>query len=129
MKAGASDPARGRVLLVDDEPAVVAALTRHLRRRFDVVIATGGREALAVVDATAEPFDVVVSDLRMPGMTGIDVLSQVRARSPRTARILLTGHADVDSAVEAVNRAGLFRFLIKPCPPEELVGVLEEAVD
>jgi DNA-binding response OmpR family regulator len=128
ISADAPASARGRVLLVDDEPAVLAGLNRHLRRRFDVVTATGAAEGLAAIDAADEPFDVVVSDLRMPGMDGIQFLAAARDRSPGTARMLLTGHADVDSAVDAVNRAGLFRFLLKPCPPDELLVELDDAL-
>jgi response regulator RpfG family c-di-GMP phosphodiesterase len=112
-----------RLLLVDDEPRVLEGLSRHLSFDFDLATAPGASEALARMEA--EPaFDVVVSDLKMPGMDGIAFLEQVRARWPETTRIMLTGHGDLEAATEAINRAGIFRFLIKPCPAD----VVGEAV-
>jgi len=117
-----------RVLLVDDEPHVLAGLCRHLRRRFDAVSAVGSPAGLDALRREG-PFAVVVSDLRMPEMDGIAFLARVRQEAPDTVRILLTGHADIHDAVALVNTVNVFRFLRKPCPPEELLASLEAAVE
>jgi response regulator RpfG family c-di-GMP phosphodiesterase len=118
-----------RVLFVDDEVAVLDGLRRQLRRRFDVLTATGGDEALQLLAATDEPVPVIVSDMRMPGMDGATLLGQVRRRHPEVVRILLTGQADTQSAIAAVNEGSIHRFLTKPCPPDVLVDELTSAVE
>lgn len=116
------------VLCVDDEPAVLDGLRRSLRGLVDLHTATGGDEALATLEA-AGPFAVVVSDMRMPGMDGVTLLARVRERSPDTIRMLLTGNADVGAAAAAVNHGQIFRFLCKPCPPDQLRAAVKAAVD
>lgn len=116
-----------RLLLVDDEPSVVASAALYLRRGFDVTTCTDPRAALKLID-NDPPFTVVVSDLRMPHLDGIQFLSEVKKRSPQTARLLLTGYADVTAAVAAVNEAAVHRFLTKPCRPQELRKTLEETL-
>lgn len=117
-----------RVLCVDDEPNVLDGLRRHLRQGFDVDTAEGSGEGLQMVEESG-PFAVVISDLRMPGMDGIEFLSRVREHSPDTARVLLTGNADLRSAIAAVNEGQLFRFLTKPCPPKVLLPAVQAAAD
>jgi response regulator RpfG family c-di-GMP phosphodiesterase len=117
-----------RVLCVDDEPMVLEGLKLHLRRRFEVVTAAGGAEAMLAL-AKGKPFAVVVTDMRMPGMDGAELLSRARAVSPDTVRILLTGHADFQAALAAVNEGQLFRFLTKPCPAEVMVATVAAAVE
>jgi response regulator RpfG family c-di-GMP phosphodiesterase len=117
-----------RVLCVDDEPHVLDGLSRHLRRDFAVATAVGASEALAIIEREG-PFAVVVSDMRMPGMDGAAFLRRVREIAPDTVRLLLTGHADLDAAIAAVNQANIFRFLTKPCPPDVLVTALAAAAD
>ncbi|MES2642662.1 MAG: HD domain-containing phosphohydrolase [Myxococcota bacterium] len=119
---------RPRLLLVDDEPAVLEGLQLHLRRRFTTSTATSGPEALALI-ADSEPFAVVMSDMRMPGMNGATLLAQVRQRSPDSVRLLLTGYSEIDAAIAAVNEGQVFRFLTKPCPPEVLVSQLAAAAE
>lgn len=116
-----------RVLCVDDEPNVLEALERTLFERFEVDTATSGPAALSLV--AEETYAVVVSDMRMPEMSGARLLSEIRRRAPDTVRILLTGHADLDDAIAAVNEAGISRFLTKPCPADQLIVTLEEAVE
>jgi CheY-like chemotaxis protein/DNA-binding MarR family transcriptional regulator len=113
------------VLCVDDEPRVLQGLRLNLEPHYRVSTAESGAEALAVCEADRPA--VIISDLRMPGMDGTSFLNRVRDRTPGTVRILLTGHADVDAAIAAVNQAGVFRFLTKPCRPNMLLGTLEEA--
>jgi response regulator RpfG family c-di-GMP phosphodiesterase len=120
--------ARPRVLCVDDEPAVLEGLALHLRRGFRMLAASGGAEGLETL-AREGPFAVVLSDMRMPGMDGAAFLAKVRAAAPDTVRMLLTGHADMQQAIAAVNEGQIFRFLTKPCPPTALLAALEAACE
>lgn len=115
------------VLLVDDEVAILDGLRRQLYRKFDVRTATGGAEALELLKD--QPVTVVVSDMRMPEMDGATFLAQVRAQHPGTVRILLTGQADTQAAIAAVNEGQIFRFLTKPCPPDVLAEEIGAAVE
>lgn len=125
---GRNPPAgKPRLLIVDDEKQVLDGLALHLRRGFEVVARTSGRSALEELDS-GEPFSAVISDLRMPQMDGLEVLAEIRRRAPETTRVLLTGHADVGSAIAAVNEAGVHRFLTKPCPPAQLARALDAAI-
>lgn len=117
---------RPRVLLVDDEPAVTAALKRQLHGRYLVDTANDPREGLAKAES-AEGLAIVVSDMRMPGMNGAEFLRRVRECKPDAVRILLTGFSEVEAAVAAVNEGQIFRFLSKPIPPQALLSCLEEA--
>jgi response regulator RpfG family c-di-GMP phosphodiesterase len=116
------------VLCVDDEANIVAALRRSLRGAgYNVVTAGGGAEALALLENTA--VDVVVSDMRMPGMDGAQFLEQVNQRWPQVARILLTGQANMDATVDAINRGHILRYLRKPWDEAELRGAVLEGVE
>ncbi|MDQ1521265.1 MAG: hypothetical protein QOI55_2338, partial [Actinomycetota bacterium] len=119
--------ARHAVLCVDDDENVLAALSRSLGTSYAVSTACSAKDALALIDN--ERFAVVVSDLRMPELDGVDLLNLVRERAPTTARILLTGHADLDAAIAAVNRCNIFRLLCKPCPPADLHAAVADAAD
>jgi putative two-component system response regulator len=115
------------VLLVDDEANILNALVRlFLDRDVRVLRAGNGEEALGIV--RREPVAVVVSDNLMPGMRGIELLSRVRDLSPDTSRVLLTGYADLSTAIEAINRGEVFRFHVKPWMDEEIVRTVEEGV-
>jgi C4-dicarboxylate-specific signal transduction histidine kinase len=117
---------RPSVLCVDDEPNLLAGLEHTLRRRFQVVTAPGGAEALRLLELPRS-FDVIISDYRMPGMDGAEFLRRSRDTAPEAVRVLLTGHASLEGAIAAVNEGHVFRFLMKPCPPEVLVGAVEAA--
>lgn len=117
-----------RVLLVDDEPSLLLSLKLHLRRKFQVFTATSGAEGLAILQREG-PFAVVVSDMRMPGMDGAAFLAQARRNHPDTIRMLLTGYADLSSAMSAVNEGYIFRFLTKPCEPDAMLRLLEAGVE
>jgi len=115
------------ILFIDDDIRVVSALQRSLYKNYRIEIAGGAPDAL---DAIAESsYAVVVSDLKMPGMSGIEFLTKVRQLSPDTIRILLTGQADLDAAIAAVNEGAIFRFLTKPCPQEVLTRTLDAALE
>jgi response regulator RpfG family c-di-GMP phosphodiesterase len=118
-----------KILFVDDEPAVLDGYRRTLYREFQVETASSGEDALKLI-ASDGPFAVIVSDMRMPGMDGVRLLSQVRQASPDTVRVVLTGYADFQSAMDAVNDGAVFRFLTKPCETltlkKALTGCLEQ---
>ena len=118
---------RPSILLVDDEVAILDGLRRQLRRDYTVHTATGGAAALEIL--AVEPVTVVVSDMRMPEMDGATLLSEVRTRHPDVGRVLLTGQADTQAAIAAVNQGHVFRFLTKPCPPDVLMDALGSAVE
>jgi response regulator RpfG family c-di-GMP phosphodiesterase len=120
--------ARPRILCVDDEPKVLEGLRLNLRRRFDVTIATGGHAGLKLLESDSA-FAVVLTDMRMPLMSGSAFLAQVHRRFPDTVRVLLTGHSDVEAAIEAVNEGQIFRFLTKPCDTDRLISVMEMAAE
>jgi response regulator RpfG family c-di-GMP phosphodiesterase len=108
-----------KVLFVDDEPPVLEGFQRLLRREFAVETAVGGEQGLAKI-AVEGPFALVVSDMRMPGMDGVQFLSKVKQVAPDTVRMVLTGQADIHAAMNAVNEGNIFRFLTKPCDKETL---------
>jgi response regulator RpfG family c-di-GMP phosphodiesterase len=116
------------VLCVDDEPRVVDGIARHLKRHYLVLSATSGAEALAILDQ--EPnIAVILSDLRMPGMSGTALLARARELRPEAVRILLTGQGDLDAAVAAINDGQVFRFLTKPCATTVLLAAFAAAAD
>ena len=117
-----------RILLVDDDPLLLAGLKRQLRRHFHIQTATGGQEALHMVEAQNDPLMVVVSDYRMPGMNGIDLLARIKALRPDTVRMMLTGSTDLRTAIQAVNEGHIFQFHLKPCPADALARAIEEGV-
>jgi DNA-binding NtrC family response regulator len=116
---------RARLLFVDDEQRVLNSMRIMFRRQFDLFTASHGAEALDIVKD--KNIDVIVADHRMPKMTGVEVLSKVRALSPRTVRILLTGYADLDAVEGSINDSEVFRFLTKPCAPKQLRETIELA--
>ncbi|MEA4906440.1 MAG: response regulator [Anaerolineaceae bacterium] len=120
--------AKDRVLLVDDDTNVLASIQRHLNRDFEIVTFERGRQALGAL-RQEEPFAVLVSDYRMPDMNGLTFLKEAREIAPNTVRILLTGYADVDMSVQAINEDNVFRLLLKPCPKEMLVKALEDGIN
>ncbi|MCO6437268.1 MAG: response regulator [Phycisphaerae bacterium] len=116
-----------RVLCVDDEPHVLDGYRRNLRNQFDLDVATGAAEALECLQR-GEPYAVIISDMRMPGMDGVALLTEIRQRAPDTVRMMLTGCAELTVAIDAVNAGNVFRFLTKPCPPETLAAALNEGL-
>lgn len=116
------------LLCVDDEPQVLEGIRDRLRRSFDVRVAESGSEGLTILRGDPDAFAIVISDMRMPGMPGDAFLREARLVAPNAVRMLLTGHADVDAAVRAVNNAQLFRFLTKPCESEELIRACAAAL-
>jgi response regulator RpfG family c-di-GMP phosphodiesterase len=117
-----------KVLCVDDDENILAGYQRNLRKRFALEAAVGGEDALQKV-RTKGPYAVVVADMKMPGMNGIELLAQIREAAPDTIRIMLTGNADLPTAVDAINRGHIFRFLNKPCSPDMLALTIEAGLN
>lgn len=121
-------PGARRVLCVDDEPYVLDGLRDNLRKTFEVRVAESGLEGLELLRREPQAYAIVISDMRMPAMPGSVFLREARREAPDAMRMLLTGYADVDAAVRAVNDGQLFRYLTKPCPPEELLRACAAAM-
>jgi response regulator RpfG family c-di-GMP phosphodiesterase len=117
-----------RILCVDDEPNILMAMERQFRKQFEIRTAVGPVLGLRAI-AEAGPFAVVVSDLRMPVMDGVEFLTRVRAISPDSVRVMLTGQADMEAAIAAVNQGNIFQFLTKPCPAATLTRALSSALE
>ncbi|HEY4904536.1 MAG TPA: HD domain-containing phosphohydrolase [Candidatus Sulfotelmatobacter sp.] len=116
-----------KILLVDDDSNILDGYRRSLSREFQMETACGGQEALKLT-AQNGPYAVVISDMRMPGMDGLELLRAVKTRSPDTVRVMLTGNADMDTAINAINEGSIFRFLNKPCTKEVMAKTLTAAL-
>jgi len=108
-----------KVLLVDDDVNILAAYRRVLRGKLELSVAESGKEALTILKRS-DPFAVIVSDYRMPEMDGIEILARARELCPDTVRIMLTGQADMQAAIDAINQGNIFRFLTKPLPVRDI---------
>ncbi len=118
---------KAKILCVDDEEQVLHGLEMLLGRRYNVLTATGGEAALQLLEKHAD-VEAIISDMRMPGMDGAAFLRLARDAAPDATRILLTGQAELSSAIAAINEGQIFRFLTKPCPPSDLQIAIEAAV-
>ncbi|MCA0177475.1 MAG: response regulator [Proteobacteria bacterium] len=115
------------LLLVDDEPSILSALRRLFRPQgYRILLAESGAAALTML--ATEPVDLVLSDMRMPGMDGATLLEQVRQRWPQTLRMLLTGYADISSTIAAINRGEIHRYIAKPWDDQDLVLSVREGL-
>ncbi len=123
----ATAPDKATVLFVDDEERILRSLKMLFRNEYNVLTAGSGAEALELF--TAYNIHVIVSDQRMPGMLGAELLSQVRARSPDTLRLLLTGYSDLKATIDSVNEGEIFRYVHKPWRADEIRATLREAAD
>jgi DNA-binding NtrC family response regulator len=113
------------LLIVDDEPNVCDSVYDLLRREFRVLKATSAEEGFRIMQQ--EEVHIVMTDQRMPRITGVELLSKVKARHPHAIRMLFTGFADLDSIVAAINQGHVFQFLKKPWQPEELIVAVRQA--
>ena len=121
-----TDTAKPKVLFVDDEPRVLTSMRMLFRNAYQVLLADSGIAALGVLQG--QTVDVIVSDQRMPGMSGIDLLRRARELQPNAMRILLTGYSDLNAIIGSVNEGEIFRFVNKPWINDDLGGTLARAV-
>ncbi len=124
-KLGVEPQRTAGVLIVDDEELNLRALRAFLEDRWTIHLATSGAQGLEIASKT--PLDVIIADQRMPGMTGLQMLEELRRRRSDAAGIVLTAFADMQALETAINRAGVFRFLRKPSDPAEIVQAIEQA--
>ncbi len=128
IEAAVSDISTSTLLLVDDEPSILSSLKRLFRPHgYRILTAEGGAEGLEVL--AREAVDLVISDMRMPHMDGARFLEQVRMRRPDSIRILLTGYADIESTVAAINRGEVYRYINKPWDDNEIILIVREALE
>lgn len=116
-----------KILYVDDDPNILAACKRSLGRKLDITTVPTGAQGLEITREDG-PFAVVLSDMRMPEMDGIEFICAVRQLAPDTVCMMLTGNSDQETAMNAVNRGHVFRFLTKPCPQDVLFAALEAGI-
>jgi DNA-binding NtrC family response regulator len=116
-----------KILLVDDDSLILEGYRRSLSREFLMETALGAEQALKLATDNG-PFAVVVSDMRMPGMDGVQLLSRIKSMSPDTIRVMLTGNAEIETAISAINEGSIFRFLTKPCSKEMMAKTLTAAM-
>jgi response regulator RpfG family c-di-GMP phosphodiesterase len=117
-----------RVLFVDDEPQVLEGIARSLRKQVDLQTAPSGVEGLRLL-SEAGPFALVVSDMRMPNMDGAQFLAKVREQWPDAVRMILSGQSDLTATIAAVNEGHIYRFLSKPCPADQLLAAIKDALN
>lgn len=117
-----------RILFVDDDPKILKSFARMFSGRYDFETANSGKEGLRLIKEKG-PFAIIVSDIKMPEMDGLEFLSLARERDPDGVRMILTGYADLENAMDAVNSGYIFRFLTKPCSQECLEGALESGLE
>jgi DNA-binding NtrC family response regulator len=117
-----------RILIVDDDKNALDGYKRLLHGIFDIETALGGGKALAAIHLFG-PYQVIISDMQMPGMNGAEFLTQVRQLAPDSIRMVLTGYKNIDHAIEAVNEGRIFRYLTKPCEKGELVKTIQAAIE
>jgi DNA-binding NtrC family response regulator len=118
---------KSKILLVDDEPNLTSALVRSLdKTQFEIFTADSAQKGLLIL--AGNDIDVVVSDERMPGMSGSQFLTEVRKNWPSTVRMILSGQADLEAAVRAINEGEVYRFLLKPCHPTELQLTIQQGL-
>jgi response regulator RpfG family c-di-GMP phosphodiesterase len=121
-------PMRPAVLFVDDEENILSALVRLFRKEdYELFTATSGAEGLKMVEE--REISLVISDQRMPGMTGVDFLARVKEISPDTVRVMLTGYADLEATIAAINKGEVYRFITKPWNDEDLKLTVRQSLD
>lgn len=117
------------LLVVDDEIDNVSLLKRTFRREYNVLTATSGFEALDVLTSVESDIALIISDQRMPGMTGTEFMSKTVDTHPNTLRILLTGYSDIDAMIDGINKCELFQYVTKPWNPSELKIIVDRAIE
>lgn len=118
-------PAKRPILIVDDEPEMLRSLKDLLRHDYQVFTAGSGHDGLGILEA--EVIHLVMTDQRMPEMSGVELLDHVKNEHPAAIRLIFTGYADMNAIIAAINQGNVFRFVTKPWEPEELMAILHEA--
>ena len=116
-----------KVLCVDDEEGILKGFQLHLRNDFEVHVALSGDEGIEIFKKEGG-FSIVLSDMRMPGMSGSSMITEIRKMDPKIVCVLITGHSDFEIAKDAINSGQVFKILTKPCPAEELIEVLKQGI-
>jgi response regulator RpfG family c-di-GMP phosphodiesterase len=115
------------ILLVDDEPDSLEPISILLEQEYRVVTAESGRAAMDLLEGAAA--EVIIADQRMPGMTGVELLAHVRERYPAIVRLILTAYTDFDAMLKAINEGRVYRYIIKPWDPEDMMLIIRQAFD
>jgi len=118
---------RGQLLIIDDEEEILKALRRQFRREYDVYVAVNAEEGLRIIKEV--PIQVIITDQRMPGVTGVQFLAQAKKELPDATRLLLTGYADIQAVIDAINEGDVFRYITKPWNTQELATIVHEAFE
>jgi DNA-binding NtrC family response regulator len=117
-----------KILIVDDEENILHALKRLFRREnYQIFTATSAEDGLSVMNQ--EDVDLIISDLKMPGTNGVEFFARTKAKKPEALRIMLTGHADLKSVLEAIDKGEIYRFLLKPWDDDELKLSIKQALE
>ena len=120
--------ANPKILIVDDEENILNSLKRLFRKEsYEILTAVNGEEGLKILDD--HQVDLIISDLKMPQMSGIEFLKRAKEENPVPLRIVLTGHADLKSVIDAIDQGEVYRFLLKPWDDEELKMTIRQALD
>lgn len=119
-------PGKPCLLVVDDEPEVCNSVYHLLRRTYEVLRANSAAEAVALMEQ--HDVQIIMTDQRMPGVTGVEMLTRLKPSYPEAVRILFTGFADIDSVIAAINQGHVYRYLSKPWQPEELEAAVADAL-
>ena len=115
------------ILIIDDEPEILLSLNRLLRKDFRVLTANNAEEGVRLLNSSA--VQVIISDQRMPGITGVDFFEKVKSDFPDAVRLIRTGYADIEAVIDSINRGNIFRYITKPWNAEELKGIINEAFE
>jgi len=124
---GSEPPEKYRILAVDDEPANLHLLRRTFRQEYDIQLAESGREGLELLRNS--PVDIIITDQRMPGMTGVEMLVESRLINPDAVRMILTAYTDVKDIIDSINKGHIYRYILKPWSPEDLKVTVTRALD
>lgn len=127
MNAENLNKKRQKILIIDDEVEITKSLLRQFKRTYTVFSATSAVDALKILES--EDIQVIVSDQRMPGMTGIEFFSKIRSNFPDIIKLILTGYTDLEAVVSAINEGQVFRYISKPWNPDELDWTIKEAFE
>ncbi len=127
MNAENLNEKKQRILIIDDEVEITKALERQFKRKYTVFSANSALEASTIIEK--EDIQVIISDQRMPGMTGIEFYNKIKTAYPDTVKIILTGYSDINNVIEAINQVQIFKYITKPWNPQELDWTINEAFE